>query len=112
MDDEGNVTPLEFLHQQRAAIAGFLKSLESACQTCEGSEGGQSRAILETEGRRAVLFLEQQADEWRSQLQLEAPEGAGQHATTPSPTPPKSIRERYVGPPVELRLADPLKSLN
>ena len=71
MADEGCVTPLDFLHQQRSAISGFLQSLEAACQRCEGDKEGQSQAVLESEGRRAVLFLEQQADEWRSQLQLE-----------------------------------------
>ena len=65
------VTPLDFLHQQRAAISGFLQSLEAACRSCESDKEDQSRAVLESEGRRAVLFLEQQADEWRAQLELE-----------------------------------------
>ena len=65
------VTPLEFLHQQRTAVDRFLQSLQAACQRCESDKEGQSQAILESEGRRAVLFLEQQADEWRAQLELE-----------------------------------------
>ena len=62
MADEGGVTPLDFLHQLRSAISGFLQSLEAACQRCEGDKEGQSQAVLESEGRRAILFLEQQAD--------------------------------------------------
>ena len=96
MADEGGVTPLDFLHQQRSAISGFLQSLEAACQRCKGDKEGQSQAVLESEGRRAVLFLEQQADEWRSQLQLEVSSMLASRSLPESP-PTSAVQQALAG---------------